>query len=74
MLVHPEEILETIHMIKAENLDIRTVTMGINLLGCCHNDVDVLNERIYEKITGYAKDLVKTTEEIQKSLRDPDHQ
>ncbi|MEL4304759.1 PFL family protein [Methanococcoides sp. LMO-2] len=65
MLVHPEEILETIHMIKAENLDIRTVTMGINLLGCSHNEIDVLNERIYEKITGYAKDLVKTTEEIQ---------
>lgn len=65
MLVHPEEILETIHMIKAENLDIRTVTMGINLRGCCHNDIDVLNERIYEKITGYARELVKTTEEIQ---------
>ncbi|AKB85011.1 PFL family protein [Methanococcoides methylutens] len=65
MLVHPEEILETIQMIKAENLDIRTVTMGINLLGCSHNNIDVLNERIYEKITGYAKDLVKTTEEIQ---------
>ncbi|MGM0771363.1 MAG: PFL family protein [Halobacteriota archaeon] len=65
MLVHPEEILETIQMIKAENLDIRTVTMGINLRGCCHNDIDVLNERIYEKITSYARDLVKTTEEIQ---------
>ncbi|SET09018.1 hypothetical protein SAMN04488587_2282 [Methanococcoides vulcani] len=65
MLVHPEEILETIQMIKAENLDIRTVTMGINLRGCCHNDIDVLNERIYEKITSYAKNLVRTTEEIQ---------
>ncbi|NYT18837.1 MAG: PFL family protein [Methanosarcinales archaeon] len=65
MLVHPEEILETIHMIKAENLDIRTVTMGINLRGCCHNDIEVFNERIYEKITTYAKDLVRTTEDIQ---------
>ncbi|WP_135612283.1 PFL family protein [Methanococcoides sp. AM1] len=65
MLVHPEEILETIHMIKAENLDIRTVTMGINLRGCCHNDIEVFNERIYEKITGYAKELVRTTEDIQ---------
>ncbi|WP_440952124.1 PFL family protein [Methanococcoides sp. FTZ1] len=65
MLIHPEEILETIHMIKAENFDIRTVTMGINLRDCCHNDIDVLNERIYEKITAYAKDLVKTTEDIQ---------
>ncbi|WP_445475762.1 PFL family protein [Methanococcoides methylutens] len=65
MLVHPEEILETIHMIKAENLDIRTVTMGINLRGCCHNDIEVFNERIYDKITSYAKDLVRTTEDIQ---------
>lgn len=65
MLVHPEEILETIQMIKAESLDIRTVTMGINLRGCCHNDIDMLNERIYEKITDYAKDLVRTTEDIQ---------
>lgn len=65
MLIHPEEILETIHMIKAENFDIRTVTMGINLRGCCHSDIDVLNQNIYNKITGYAKELVRTTEEVQ---------
>jgi len=65
MLIHPEEILETIHMIKAENFDIRTVTMGINLRDCCHSDIDVLNENIYNKITGYAKELVRTTEEVQ---------
>ncbi|ABE51782.1 PFL family protein [Methanococcoides burtonii] len=65
MLIHPEEILETIHMIKAENFDIRTVTMGINLRGCCHSDIDVFNKNIYNKITGYAKELVRTTEEVQ---------
>jgi len=65
MLIHPEEILETIHMIKAENFDIRTVTMGINLRDCCHSDIDVLNENIYNKITGYAKELVSTTEDVQ---------
>ncbi|NOQ48191.1 MAG: DUF711 family protein, partial [Methanococcoides sp.] len=65
MLIHPEEILETIHMIKAENFDIRTVTMGINLRDCCHSDIDVLNKNIYNKITGYAKELVRTTEEVQ---------
>ena len=65
MLIHPEEILETIHMVRAENLDIRTVTMGISLRDCCHSDIDVLNEKIYNKITTYAKDLVRTTEEIQ---------
>ncbi|NPE30809.1 PFL family protein [Methanococcoides sp. SA1] len=65
MLIHPEEILETIHMIKAENFDIRTVTMGINLRDCCHSDIDVFNQNIYNKITGYAKELVRTTEDVQ---------
>lgn len=65
MLIHPEEILETIQMLKMEHLDIRTVTMGINLLDCSHPDVDVLNENIFNKITTYARDLVKTTEDVQ---------
>jgi hypothetical protein len=39
MLIHPEEILETIKMVTNENLDIRTFTMGINLRGCCHPDI-----------------------------------
>ncbi|MDW7732216.1 MAG: PFL family protein [Methanolobus sp.] len=65
MLVHPEEILETIKMVSNENLDIRTVTMGISLRDCCHPDIDILNENIYNKITTYARDLVKTTDEVQ---------
>ncbi|AFV24635.1 hypothetical protein Mpsy_2431 [Methanolobus psychrophilus R15] len=65
MLIHPEEILETIKMVTNENLDIRTVTMGISLRDCCHPDIDTFNENIYRKITAYAKDLVKTTDDVQ---------
>ncbi|MBN2109489.1 MAG: PFL family protein [Methanosarcinaceae archaeon] len=65
MLIHPEEILETIKMVSSENLDIRTVTMGISLLDCSNPDIDVLNKNIYNKITEYAHELVKTTDEVQ---------
>jgi len=65
MLINPNEILETIRMVRMEHLDIRTVTMGISLRDCCHPDIEVLNENIYEKITVSAKELVCTTNEIQ---------
>lgn len=65
MLINPKEILETIQMIRMEHLDIRTVTMGISLRDCSHPDIEVFNENIYEKITTYAKELVRTTNEIQ---------
>ncbi|WP_340819067.1 PFL family protein [Methanolobus sp. WCC4] len=65
MMIHPEEILETINMVSNENLDIRTVTMGISLRGCSHPDIDTFNENVYDRIMYYAKDLVKTTNDIQ---------
>lgn len=65
MLIHPEEILETIKMVTNENLDIRTVTMGINLRGCSHPDISVFNENIYNRILRCADKLVKTTNDIQ---------
>jgi uncharacterized protein (UPF0210 family) len=65
MLIHPEEILETINMVTNENLDIRTVTMGINLRGCCHPDIAIFNEQIYARILRCAENLVRTTEDIQ---------
>ncbi|WP_321420929.1 PFL family protein [uncultured Methanomethylovorans sp.] len=64
MLIHPEEIVETIQMVTTESLDIRTVTMGINLRDCSHPDIDEFNANIYDKITTYAKDLVQVTDEI----------
>ncbi len=63
-MINPFEIIETINMIDKENLDIRTVTMGISLKDCAGPDIDEVCEKVYRKITTYAKDLVKTGEEI----------
>lgn len=60
-----ENIMETIRMIDEENLDIRTITMGINLLDCADSDIDRSCEKIYRKITTKAKDLVKTAKDIE---------
>ena len=65
MFIHPEEILETIKMVNNEHLDIRTVTMGINLRGCCHPDLTTFNTRVYDLILRRAEKLIKTTGEIQ---------
>ena len=64
MLKH-KEILSTIEMIDQQHLDIRTVTMGISLLSCCDPDPRRACEKIYEKITRSAENLVKTGEEIE---------
>jgi hypothetical protein len=64
MMLNMFEVIETNNMIEHENLDVRTITMGISLLDCCDSNLEVLNEKIYKKITSYAKDLVKTGEEI----------
>ena len=58
------EVNETNKMIEQENLDVRTITMGISLLDCIDRDLDTMNEKIYNKITTKAKDLVATGDEI----------
>ena len=58
------EVNETNKMIEQENLDVRTITMGISLLDCIDSDLDIMNEKIYNKITTKAKDLVATGDEI----------
>ncbi len=58
------EVHETNKMIEQENLDVRTITMGISLLDCMDSDLDRLNEKVYTKITKYAKNLVKVGEDI----------
>jgi hypothetical protein len=65
------DILETIAMIQNENLDIRTITMGISLLDCANSDIDVSCQKIYEKITTKAKDLVAVGEAIEKKYGIP---
>ena len=58
------EVNETNKMIEQENLDVRTITMGISLLDCIDSDLDIMNEKIYNKITTKAKDLVATGDKI----------
>ena len=66
-----DKILETIHMISDQNLDVRTVTMGISLLDCIDSDSDVACQKIYDKITTKAKNLVKVAEQIEKEYGIP---
>ena len=63
-MINISEVLETNKMIEKENLDVRTITMGISLLECADSNLEVLCRNIYEKITRLAKDLVKTGEDI----------
>ncbi|MBO7232635.1 MAG: PFL family protein [Bacteroidales bacterium] len=63
-MIHISEVIETNKMIEHEHLDVRTITMGINLLDCADSRLDVLCENIYRKITTLAKDLVKTGDDI----------
>ena len=64
-MLNTKDILETIHMIQDENLDIRTITMGISLFDCADSDIDRMCGKIYDKICRYAGNLVKTGEEIE---------
>ena len=70
-MINPFEIIETIDMIDKENLDIRTITMGISLKNCTDPDVDRACEKIYNKITDYAQDLVKTGQDIEEQYGIP---
>ena len=54
-MINTADILETIHMIREENLDIRTVTMGISLYDCVSDDIDRLCANVYDKIMSSAK-------------------
>lgn len=60
-----QEIMETVRMVQQENLDIRTITMGISLRDCSHSDHKIAGQKIYDKITRLAAKLVKTGEEIE---------
>ncbi len=65
------EVLETNNMIEKENLDVRTITLGISLLDCIDSDLAKVNENIYNKIKTVAKDLVATGQEIEKEFGIP---
>lgn len=70
-MLNTADILETINMIHEEKLDIRTITMGISLLDCIDPDEKKLCDNVYNKLTTYARDLVKTGENIEKEYGIP---
>ncbi len=70
-MFNTKDILETIHMISDEHLDIRTVTMGISLLDCADQDIDRACDNIYKKITTKAKNLVSVCNDIEREYGIP---
>ncbi|URZ05093.1 PFL family protein [Clostridium felsineum] len=69
--MNTNEIMSTIKMIEEQNLDIRTITMGISLRDCCSFNGEESRKRIYDKITKYAENLVKVGEEIERDYGIP---
>ena len=70
-MINMFEVNETNKMIGQENLDVRTITLGISLLDCIDSDLEKVNQKVYEKITGLAKNLVQTGEDISKEYGIP---
>ena len=70
-MINSHDILETINMIDNENLDVRTITMGISLLDCVDSDQKAACDKVYDKICRYAGSLVKTGEDISKDYGIP---
>ena len=65
------DILQTLDMLDNQHLDIRTITLGINLLDCAHPDIDICAQRVYDKIGRMAKNLVPVAEGIEAELGIP---
>ena len=70
-MINISEVLETNKMIEQENLDVRTITLGISLLDCADKDLNTTCDKIYRKITTLAQDLVKTGEQISREFAIP---
>ena len=70
-MINIGEVIETNEMVEQENLDVRTITLGISLLDCIDPDLSTLKKKIFEKITRVAKDLAKTGEEIEQEFAIP---
>lgn len=70
-MINIEEVIETNKMIEQENLDVRTITLGISLLDCADNNLEEVNRKIYEKITAVAKELVVTGKAIEREYGIP---
>ena len=71
MHITPEEVVETLTMVTQQNLDVRTVTLGLSLARCADSDVDVMAARIYERVTRAAERLVPVAEQIEREYGIP---
>ncbi len=71
MALEPEHVVETLQMVTQEHLDIRTITLGLNLRSCVHEDVDVLAKRVYDRLTTAAEQLVPTAEQLEREFGIP---
>ena len=70
-MINQREVMETNRMIEKQNLDVRTITMGISLLSCVDSDVDKICDNVYNRITTMAKDLVQTGDDIAREFGIP---
>ena len=70
-MINLYEVRETNQMIEQDNLDVRTITLGISLLDCIDSDLDRLSQKIYDKITTVAKDLAATGKAIERDFGIP---
>ncbi|KAB7669408.1 PFL family protein [Bacillus sp. B1-b2] len=71
MKIALNEMMETINMVQMENLDIRTVTMGISLYDCADSDFNKMNQAVYDKITNYARELTTVANAVEKEYGIP---
>lgn len=71
MKIALNEMMETINMVQMENLDIRTVTMGISLYDCADSDFNKMNQAVYDKITNYARELTTVANAVEKEFGIP---
>ncbi len=71
MYIDPEEIVETLLMVTQQNLDIRAVTLGLSLAGCVDDDLAVMADKVYERVTTAASQLVPVAEKIERDFGIP---
>ena len=71
MQITPAEIAETLAMVSKQHLDIRTITLGLNLRGCTDADIDVMARKVYDRMTAAAERLVPTAEQLEREFGIP---
>ena len=71
MQITPAEIAETLAMVNKEHLDIRTITLGLNLRGCTDSDIDTMARKVYDRMTTAAEQLVPTAEQLEREYGIP---